>query len=149
MLKKYAILFLLPISLFSIELMKDYFHYDDLKKEHPIADDLVSGDTEVSSQVSDYENIIPNRPIEVSIFVTHDIKDSVDEKSFRIGEQSIQVRFISTTQMSSTSPISVSVYKWVMPGLPQGTHTLPAISVKVSGKEYQALPLVVEVFSKG
>lgn len=138
---------LLPLHLSAIELMKDYLDYNEERPLPTIASDFVYGEgtSEVSSAISDYENITAGKPIRGSIFVTHETKNSVDNNSFRLGEAPLKVSFVQTTQMSSSSDIVVSIYHFELSGMPTGTYTLPSITVKVGGKEVRALPLNVQV----
>ncbi|MEI8124207.1 MAG: hypothetical protein WCG42_00445 [Parachlamydiaceae bacterium] len=140
-------LVLTPLNLNAIELLKDYLDYSD---EHPppnVANDLVYGEgtTEVTSQINEYENIVANQPIQGSIFVTHDAKNSVDVSSFRLGDKALKVTFVKSSQMSSVSPIVVSIYNFQLDGMPIGSHTMPSINVKVGGALVQALPLIINI----
>jgi hypothetical protein len=141
----FLIIFFQISSISSIELMKDYFNYNSLKNTPKVTNDLVKGDTQVSTQVSDFQNIKPNQPFVISVLVTHDKKDSVDGKSFRMGGTPLDANFIKTSQMSAADDIVVSIYQFVYQGLPEGTQTLPPVQVSVGGKKVQSLPLVVEV----
>lgn len=113
----------------------------------PVPSNLIYGDgsTQISSEINVYENITPDSPILGSVFITHNIKDVVDEKSFRIGGNLLKVEFVSNTSISTNPDIAVTIYKFQLSGMPAGTHTLPPITVKVEGKEYAALPMTVEV----
>lgn len=141
------ILLFMPLHLQSIEFMKDYLDYKEERPLPTIANDFVYGEgtTELTSQINNYEAIKANKPIQGTIFVTHERKNNVDEKSFRIGNKPLKTSFVQTTQMSSLSDIVVTIYQFQLDGLPAGDHTLPSINVKVGGKEVQALPLFVEV----
>lgn len=127
--------------------MKDYFDYKDERPLPTIDNDFIYGDgtTELTSQISEYANIVANQPINGTLFVTHSQKNVVDADSFRLGSKPLKTTFVQTAQMSSTSDIVVSIYHFQMEGLPIGTHTLPSINVKVGGKQVQALPLVIEI----
>lgn len=143
----FIILLLIPLYLCSIELMKDYLDYDSQHPLSPISNDLVYGDgsTEITAQIDEYENITANKPIQGTIFVTHDEKNKIDNTSFKLGTKHLKVTFTQSSQMASYSTIMVSIYSFQLDGLPMGTHTLPPITVKVGGKEFQALPLVLQV----
>ena len=138
---------LCPLSLCSIELMKDYFDYNAEKPLPTVANDFVYGDgtTELTTQINEYDNLVAGKPIQGSIFVTHDSKNTVDVNSFRLGNKELKVNLVQNAPMSSTSSIEVSIYRFQLDGLPVGVHTLPPINVKVGGKEVQALPLIIEV----
>ena len=140
-------LLLSPLSLSAIELMKDYFDYKDERPLPNVANDLVydEGSSEVTSQISEYANLTAGKPIQGSIFVTHDANNKVDQDSFRLGDKQFKVTFVQTAQMSSSSNIVVSIYSFGLPGMPVGIHTMPPINVIVGGKKIQALPLVIEI----
>jgi len=135
----------LPLN--SMEFMKDYLDYSDEKPLPTIANDFVYGDgtTELTSQISEYENITAGKPIQGSIFVTHDSNNKVDIESFHLGDHRLYVNFVQTAPMSSTSHIVVSIYHFQLNGMSGGTHTLPPINVKVGGKLVRALPLTLEI----
>jgi len=148
--KNFFLLFsLTSLSVGSIEFMKDYLDYGEEKALPQIDNDFVYGDgsTEVTAQINEYEKIQPNKPIQGSIFVTHDAKNTIDVKSFRLGDKPLKTDFVQTSQMSSSSNIVVSIYSFQLEGLPLGVHTLPSIHVKVAGKDVRSLPLVVQILS--
>lgn len=140
-------LLFVPLTLSSIEFMRDYLDYSEEKPLPTISNDFVYGEgsSEITTQINAYQTIVANQPIQGSIFVTHDSKNTIDPSSFRMGDQPLKVSFVQTSQMSSPSTIVVSVYSFQLDGLPMGMHTLPSIRVKVGDKEIQALPLVIEV----
>ena len=111
------------------------------------ANDLIYGEgsTEVNTQINEYAPVVANKPIQGTIFITHEAKNAIDVNSFRIGNKPLKVSFVQTSQMSSSSSIYVTIYSFELEGLPTGTHTLSPIVVKIGGKEVQALPLVIEV----
>ncbi|HEV8052530.1 MAG TPA: hypothetical protein VGP47_08545 [Parachlamydiaceae bacterium] len=136
-----------PLSLSSVELMKDYFDYKDERPLPNVANNLIynDGSSELTTQLSEYENVVANKPLQGSIFVTHDANNKVDVDSFRLGDKPLTVKFVQTTQMTSSSNIVVSIYSFGLPGMPVGIHTLPPINVKIGSNKVQALPLVIEV----
>jgi hypothetical protein len=145
--KVFFLTLLLAWDLNSIELMKDYLDYSDERTLPKIANDFVYGEgsTQITSHINEYQNIVANKPIQGSIFVTHDANNIIDVNSFRLGNKPLKVAFVQTSQMSSSSNIVVTIYSFQLEGLPVGTHTLPSINVKVAGKEVRALPLVIEI----
>lgn len=149
MLKKYLFFFILliPLMLSSFEFMKDYLDYKEEAPLPEISSALVYGEgtTEVTTQINDYENIVANQPIQASIFVTHDAKNLIDTNSFQMGKSPLKVSLVQSAKMSSYDTLMVTIYNFQISGLPIGTHTLPAITVNVGGKEYRALPLVIEI----
>ena len=137
---------LLPLNASSLEFMKDYFDYSEERPLPKINNDLVygNGSSEITTQVNQYDKISANKPIQGSIFITHDAKNSVDASSFRLGNKPLKVTFVQNTQMSPGSVV-VSIYSFQLEGMGAGIHTLPSINVKVGNKLIQALPLVIEV----
>jgi hypothetical protein len=140
------VLLLAPLQLHAVELMKDYFDY---KVEQPlptVSSDLIygQGTTEITTQINDNIAIQPNQTIQGTLFVTHAPSNTIDENSFGIGNKPLKVSLVQNTQMS-TGNIVVSIYQFQLEGLTAGTHTLPAIHVKVGDKEVQALPLTIEI----
>lgn len=113
-----------------------------------MSNDLVygGGTTQVTSEISEYQTLAANKPIQGSIFVTHESKNKIDEGSFKLGDQPLKVTLAANTQISLSSTIYVTVYNFQIEGLPPGTHTLPSISVKVGDKRVEAQPLIIQVF---
>lgn len=107
---------------------------------------LGGGDIQVNAQVLDrYTDIVPNKPINASIMITHDSNEKVDEDSFRLGDKPIQVGFIKSEKISPYSTLEVSIYQFKIDGKPTGIYTLSPVFVKVGGKQYQSLPISVQV----
>lgn len=104
------------------------------------------GDTQISSELDAYQDMKEGVPLSGSVFVTHDIKDVVDVKSFTMGGKPLKVEFVRTVSMSSYggNP-ELSIYSFKLEGLKAGEYTLPPIVVKVGSKKFQAPPLIVEI----
>jgi hypothetical protein len=103
------------------------------------------GSVQVTSSLNTYENLVEGSLIEGSVMITHDANQPIDIKSFQLGNRHLAVEFAQSSAISPYSNVVVSIYKFKLPGMKTGTHTLPPISVKVGGKEYQAPPLTVQV----
>jgi hypothetical protein len=103
------------------------------------------GSTQVTSEISNYHKAVAGQPIYGLVNITHDENDKIDGKSFRLGTKPLKVELMRSTPISSYAKLVVSSYKFQLEGMPAGVHTLPSIQVSVGGKEYQALPLSVEV----
>jgi hypothetical protein len=103
------------------------------------------GNTQVTSELNEYRNIVAGRPIIGTIMVTHDSNNAVDIHSFRLGNQPLQVELIQSARLSSYSPLEITTYRFQLDGLTKGIHTLAPVKVNVGGKDYQAAPLVIEV----
>lgn len=103
------------------------------------------GQVEVNTEISSFANLAPNTPIQASVMVTHPSTAPVDINSFRMGDKPLQVVLVQTVPMSALSNIVLSIYKYQIDGLDVGSHTFPPIKVKVGGKEYEALPLNVDI----
>lgn len=103
------------------------------------------GDAQVSSEISEYNNIVSGMPIYGTIMVTHDSNDKVDINSFRLGLKPLKVQLIQSARMSSYSSLEITTYKFQLDGLAKGLHTLPPIKVNIGGKDFEAPPLSIEV----
>lgn len=119
-----------PLALLSVE-FSDVLIYDQ-----PV---------QISSEINEYENIVAGKPIQGSVMVTHNANTSVDANSFMLGNKPLQVEFVQTAKMSTDSNLEVSIYKFSLPGMNTGAHTLDPIKVKVGDKEYLAPPLNILV----
>ncbi len=103
------------------------------------------GNIEVNSEISTYENVVANTPIQGSVMITHGTSSTIDINSFQIGDKPLKVKFVQSVPMSVSNNLEIAIYSFQIDGLPAGQHTLPPIQVKVGGKLYQALPLVIQV----
>jgi len=103
------------------------------------------GNTQITSQINEYENLVAGAPIQGSVFITHDKNAVIDENSFRIGDKPLKVTLVQSTQLSSYSPLLVTIYQFQLEGKPRGSYTLPPIKVKVGSKEFQATPLSIQI----
>ena len=114
---------------------------------NPVANDLVygGGSIEITTEINTYQNITANVPIQGSVMVTHDANSAIDANSFRLGDEPLNVTFVSSTAMSPYSAIVVTIYSFQLKRMPAGEHLMPPIKVKVAGKEYQALSLIINV----
>lgn len=100
--------------------------------------------TSVFTEVQ-WENIYENQPIEGFISVTHDRQFKVEEQSFTLNSQPLKVTFDKEVSFSPSSPLSISIYKFTVPGMARGLQILPEISVKVNGKIYKSPPISFQV----
>lgn len=103
------------------------------------------GTTQVTSEINTYEILRANRPIQGSVMVTHDKDSKIDDKSFKMGEQPLEVVFVKNVPMSTFNPLVLSIYQFTIKGMPSGEHILPPITVKVNGTVYQAPPITIQV----
>lgn len=92
------------------------------------------GATKVSIEADQYAEI--GVPVEVSILVTHEKSDKIDESSFKSGDKRLVVTYDREIPMSATSDLVISVYKYTILAEGRGSHTIPPVSVMVGGKEY-------------
>lgn len=90
--------------------------------------------TKVSIEADQYAEV--GVPIEVSILVTHEKSDKIDESSFKSGDKRLVVSFDREIPMSETSDLVISVYKYTILADKKGAHTIPSVSVNVGGKVY-------------
>src|SRR3954469_408345 len=78
-----------------------------------------------------WNNIFENTPFTITIQVTHDLQDKIDNDSFQMEGKKITPKFISAIKISPSSPLEVATYEYEMPGLPRGLQTLPTLSVLI------------------
>lgn len=100
---------------------------------------------QISSEISPYESLAEGKPVTGTIMVTHDANLKIDENSFRMGNEAIKVKLVNQVQLSPSSKLVITIYQFEISGRNSGAYTLPPITVKVGGEEYQAppLPLVI------
>ena len=106
------------------------------------------GTVEVDASINAYDNLTETTPIVGSVFVTQEKPVAIDINAFRLGDQPLKVTAVNDQDISSDSPISVSIYTFTLPPMSVGIHNLPPITVKVGNKTYQSLPLSIEVSPK-
>lgn len=128
----FLLFFVLPLKTFSAEPPPNILPYS-------------GGTIQVSSEIDEYENVTANTPITGTIMITHEAKDQIDTSSFRIGDKKLSVQFVKSVPMASYSPLLVTIYQFQLEGKPVGEYTLPAINVKINGKEFQAPPITIIV----
>lgn len=103
------------------------------------------GDTQVSSEIGEYQSITAGKPIHGTITITHDAQNVVDPSSFKLGDIPLKVELIQTMRMSPYDSLEVSLYRFQLEPFKQGIYTLSPIKVTVGSQVYQAPPLVIEV----
>lgn len=103
------------------------------------------GEVQVTAELSPYVLQSENTPIIGTIMITHNEAAKVDNGSFQMGSDSLQVQFVKDVPLSSYGNLVISIYQFQMKGMKKGIHNLPSITVKVGGKEYTAPPLTVAV----
>src|SRR5262249_21319295 len=57
----------------------------------------------------------------------------------------LSVELIKEVEVSATSPLRITFYRFTLPGQTKGLHELPSISVKVGGKLLTSVPSTYEV----
>jgi hypothetical protein len=110
-------------------------------------DVLIYGDSvQVNSQIDDvYRNVAAGTPVQGSIMITHPANLVVDNDSFTLGKQPLQVEFIRSVPISPYSQLEISIYRFRLEGMTAGVHTLPPVQVMVGAKSFQAPPMTIEV----
>lgn len=95
-----------------------------------------------------WDSIYENTPFSVTIQVTHDAQNKIDNDSFQMDGKKIMPKFIEMVKISPSSPLEVATYQFEMAGLPRGLQTLPTFSVLIGGKKVSSIPSGFEVQSK-
>lgn len=101
-------------------------------------------DTQINASMSEY-GLVENQPLKGTITVTHNAQTPIDATSFRMDGKPLTATFQQDVKMSSTSPLTLSMYGFELAPHPKGLHLLPEISVKVGGKTYKTIPSSFEV----
>lgn len=75
------------------------------------------------------------RPLSVTITLTHSIQDKVDQKSFELDGKPLQVDIVKKVKIGSDElGTALSIYRFDIPAGAPGKHVLHPISVKIDGK---------------
>lgn len=95
-----------------------------------------------------WNSIYENTPFTITIQVTHDAQDKIDNNSFQMEGKKIEPKFIEAIRISPSSPLEVATYEYQMTGLPRGLQTLPTFSVMIGKTKVSSIPSGFEVQSK-
>jgi hypothetical protein len=95
-----------------------------------------------------WNSIYENTPFTITIQVTHDAGEKIDNDSFLINGKKITPKFINEIKISPSSPLEIATYEYEMPGLPRGLQTLPTITVLIGSTKVSSIPSGFEVQSK-
>lgn len=106
---------------------------------------IYTNTVQVNSEIYQYENINPGIPIQGSVMITHDVNNTVDVNSFKLGDRPLKVDLVQSVPMSSDSKLVVSIYQFQLEGMKAGLYTLAPIEVVVGGKAYLAPPMTIQV----
>lgn len=106
----------------------------------------------ISLKVDELE-AFEGKPIPLSITITHLYQDVIDTSSFRLDDQPLAVKEISTTQVGpsflfkSRDPdtLYVSRYKAFLESRPAGVYTVGPVFVRMSGSLYQSGTILFNV----
>lgn len=95
-----------------------------------------------------WDSIYENTPFSITIQVTHDAQNKIDNDSFLMDGKKITPKLIEVMKISPSSPLEVASYEYEMAGLPRGLQTLPTFSVLIGGEKVSSIPSGFEVHSK-
>lgn len=96
-------------------------------------------DNQINAGMSEY-GLVENQPLKGTITVTHNAQIPVDANSFRLEGKPLKAVFDKDVKVSSTSPLTLSIYNFELPAKAKGLYALPEISVKIGGKTYKTIP---------
>lgn len=84
-----------------------------------------------------------NKPVKVSILISHEKGQQIDEKSFTLKGKPLTVERVQEVPLGPKDLISS--FKFELPGSPKGLHLLDEVTVKVGGKVLRSVPMSYEV----
>jgi hypothetical protein len=88
---------------------------------------------------------IPGKPLQGTITVTHERSTPVDEKSFILGSDNLEVEFVKEEKVSPASNLVNSVYHFNLKPKDPGLHELPEVIVTVGKRRYRSTSSTYEV----
>lgn len=94
------------------------------------------------------DGIYENQPIKGIVTITHPESLTIDQGTFRMGNEKLAVDFIKDVKVSAGDASLLSIYHFELTGKPQGSYTLPQVSVEVGGKVYRSIKSVYIVMPK-
>ena len=107
----------------------------------------------ISAEV-DEAQLSANHSMEVVVRIHHEKDETVDENSFRMKKQRIDVRLADTRKPSReeirldpevTNNTVISIYRFSLPPQPKGLYILPSVSVRVGDQRYRSVATSYEV----
>lgn len=99
---------------------------------------------EIAVAVNPYQTY-ENEPVQTTISITHDASLKIDASTFTMENKPLKVESVKTVKLSSSSPLELSIYNFVIPGKPKGLYYIPEISVMLNGIKYSSYPISYEV----
>lgn len=118
----------------------------DLSYPQPDIEATYGGGTiQIDSEIDHPDHLKAGIPIQGYVTIIHKTEKIIDPGSFRLGDKPLQVQFVSRRAVTSDGKILRTVYQFQLEGRKSGIHTLPSIRVNISGKEYLAIPLKIEI----
>lgn len=86
-----------------------------------------------------------NTPLTGTLTITHPKSQVIDNKSFKMNGKPLPVEFLRDVPLSGTSDLTISLYRFTMPGTPAGLQLIPEITVKIGNQTYQTISTGFEV----
>ena len=84
-------------------------------------------------------------PLKGTITVTHDRTALVDENSFLLGAEPLNIEYLKEVKVAPNSPLTISIYSFTLMPDEAGLMQLPEIGVFVGGKEYRSFASTYKV----
>lgn len=78
-------------------------------------------------------------PIIGLLMITHDSDKPIDENSFQLKGQKLDVSFVKETKLSAGQGAFLSIYSFQLPAREQGVYTLPPITAKIGNQTITSL----------
>ncbi len=100
--------------------------------------------SDISAAV-DGTQLYPEAPIRGLISISHNQSEKIDDNSFLIGKEPLQVEKIKDVKFSASSPAILTLYRFHLEGKKAGVYELPAITVVVAGQTVTSTPSTYEV----
>lgn len=104
----------------------------------------MAADVQVNAEIDGNEGI-ENQPLSGTLVITHNLNQPIDSQSIMLRQKKLEVEHIKDVRISPDDPLTLSMYHFQLPGQPAGLYSLPRISVKVNGQDYQSSPASYEV----
>lgn len=98
---------------------------------------------QVTTSVDTYSNIVAGSPINGTIMITHNEKNTVDLNSFKLGGKPLKVELVQT--VTADKSLILSIYEFKIDPLQAGVQVIPSVKVNVGGKTYESPPIEISV----
>lgn len=106
---------------------------------------LLIADEVVIETLPDNDRLVEGRPIEGTLVVTYPADKALETSAFSYQKKPLHVDFVRRVSVKGANPLNVDSFRFKLPPLPSGLHTISPISVRLDGTSYSSVPVAIKV----